>query len=67
MHSSAVSDAASYDSPGIPWVSYFTGGGIAIHGTYRHDDYSMPRSHGCVNATLSRRQLVLALGHATQR
>jgi len=34
---------------GVPWVSYFTDSGIAFHGTYWHNDYSQPRSHGCVN------------------
>lgn len=34
---------------GVPWVSYFTDTGIAFHGTYWHNDYSQPRSHGCVN------------------
>lgn len=49
MHGGAVGDADSYDLPGIPWVSYFTKSGIAIHGTYWHNDYGRPRSHGCVN------------------
>ena len=34
---------------GVPWVSYFTNSGIAFHGTYWHNDYSQPRSYGCVN------------------
>lgn len=38
-----------YDLPGVPWVSFFTGSGIAFHGTYWHNDYGRPRSHGCVN------------------
>lgn len=38
-----------YYLPGISWVSYFTGSGIAFHGTYWHNDYGAPRSHGCVN------------------
>ncbi len=40
--------ADSYDLPGVPWVSYFNGG-IAIHGTYWHNDYGRPWSHGCIN------------------
>jgi hypothetical protein len=39
-----------FDLPGVPWVSYFTGG-IALHGTYWHNDYGRVRSHGCVNLT----------------
>jgi lipoprotein-anchoring transpeptidase ErfK/SrfK len=38
-----------YDLPGVPWCSFFTGSGVAIHGTYWHNDYGRPRSHGCVN------------------
>ena len=38
-----------YDLPGVPWVSFFTGTGISFHGTYWHNDYGKPRSHGCVN------------------
>ena len=40
-----------YDLPGIPWVSYITESGIAFHGTYWHNDYGQPRSHGCINLT----------------
>lgn len=38
-----------FDLPGVPWVSFFTGTGIAFHGTYWHNDYGRPRSHGCIN------------------
>jgi lipoprotein-anchoring transpeptidase ErfK/SrfK len=38
-----------YDLPGVPWVSFFTGLGHAFHGTYWHNDFGKPRSHGCVN------------------
>ena len=41
--------ANGYDLPGVPWVSYFTERGVAFHGTYWHNDYGRPRSHGCVN------------------
>jgi lipoprotein-anchoring transpeptidase ErfK/SrfK len=44
----AVGDAG-YDLPGVPWCSFFTGSGIAFHGTYWHNDYGRPRSHGCIN------------------
>jgi lipoprotein-anchoring transpeptidase ErfK/SrfK len=48
-------DAAAgpgYDLIGVPWVSYFLAG-ISFHGTYWHNDYGEPRSHGCVNMTPS--------------
>lgn len=38
-----------YNLPGVPWCSFFTGLGHALHGTYWHNDYGRPRSHGCVN------------------
>ena len=41
----------SYDLPGVPWNSYITQNGIAFHGTFWHNDYGKPRSHGCLNLT----------------
>jgi lipoprotein-anchoring transpeptidase ErfK/SrfK len=38
-----------YDLPGVPWVLYITEGGISFHGTYWHNDFGRPRSHGCIN------------------
>jgi lipoprotein-anchoring transpeptidase ErfK/SrfK len=42
-----------YDLPGVPWIVYFTESGISFHGTYWHNNYGHPRSHGCVNLTPS--------------
>ena len=39
----------TYHLPGVPWVSFFTGTGVAFHGTYWHNDYGRPSSRGCVN------------------
>lgn len=38
-----------FDLPGVPWVCYFTGDGIAFHGTYWHNNFGAPMSHGCIN------------------
>jgi len=38
-----------YDLPGVPWVTYFVQNGIYFHGTYWHNNFGAPRSHGCVN------------------
>jgi L,D-transpeptidase catalytic domain/TAT (twin-arginine translocation) pathway signal sequence len=38
-----------YDLPGVPFCTYFTAEGAAVHGTYWHNDFGHPRSHGCVN------------------
>ena len=45
----AVESEAVYSLPGVPWCSFFTGAGNAFHGTWWHNDYGRPRSHGCVN------------------
>lgn len=34
---------------GVPWCSFFTEIGHALHGTYWHDNFGVPMSHGCVN------------------
>ena len=49
----AAGDIASngFDLPGVPWVLYITEGGISFHGTYWHNDYGHPHSHGCINMT----------------
>ena len=49
----AAGDIASsgFDLPGVPWVMYIRENGISLHGTYWHNDYGRPRSHGCINLT----------------
>lgn len=48
-HMAAGNLATGYDLPGVPWVSYITEEGISFHGTYWHNDFGTPRSHGCLN------------------
>lgn len=43
--------ASGFDLPGVPWVLYITESGISFHGTYWHNDFGRPRSHGCINLT----------------
>jgi hypothetical protein len=44
-----------YDLPNVPYVMFFGGGnvpdgsGFGLHGTYWHDNFGHPMSHGCVN------------------
>jgi lipoprotein-anchoring transpeptidase ErfK/SrfK len=33
----------------VPYVMYFTDEGHALHGTYWHNNFGAPMSHGCVN------------------
>jgi lipoprotein-anchoring transpeptidase ErfK/SrfK len=49
----AAGDLASngFDLPGVPWVLYFKDNGTSFHGTYWHNDFGHPRSHGCINLT----------------
>ncbi len=44
-----TSDLEAYELPGVPWVSFFHHTGVGFHGTYWHNDFGRPRSHGCVN------------------
>lgn len=37
-----------YYLPNVPWVMYFYRG-YSLHGTYWHDNFGQPMSHGCVN------------------
>ncbi len=38
----------NYYLPDVPWVMYFYQG-YGLHGTYWHDNFGQPMSHGCVN------------------
>ncbi len=42
-------DADDYELPGVPWTSFFTAAGHAFHGTYWHENFGSPMSHGCIN------------------
>lgn len=46
-----LADPNFFDLPGVPWDTFFTTLGHAIHGTYWHSDYGRVRSHGCVNVS----------------
>ncbi|MEK7182665.1 MAG: L,D-transpeptidase, partial [Patescibacteria group bacterium] len=37
-----------YYLPNVPYVMYFNKG-YGLHGTYWHNDFGKPHSHGCVN------------------
>jgi hypothetical protein len=44
-----TSDLEAYELPGVPWVAFFHETGVAFHGTYWHNDFGRPKSHGCIN------------------
>ena len=41
--------ANTFNLPGVPWISYLDVNGISFHGTYWHNNYGVPMSHGCIN------------------
>jgi lipoprotein-anchoring transpeptidase ErfK/SrfK len=42
-------DGQPYEVDDVPYVMYFTNEGHALHGTYWHNNFGTPMSHGCVN------------------
>ncbi len=42
----------AYDLADVPYVMYFYKG-YGIHGTYWHNNFGTPMSHGCVNLTIA--------------
>jgi lipoprotein-anchoring transpeptidase ErfK/SrfK len=44
-----MSGETTGDWPAVGWTSIFAPGGVAIHSTYWHNYFGIPRSHGCVN------------------
>lgn len=48
-HARLAGRSDEYDFPVVPFCTYFTQSGIAVHGAYGRNDFGHPRSHGCVN------------------
>jgi len=44
-----IDNIEAYELPGVPWVCFFHKDGLALHGTYWHDNFGRMMSHGCVN------------------
>lgn len=51
MTGGSVDAGTFYDLPNVPFVQYFYQG-YGLHGTYWHNDFGKPRSHGCVNISI---------------
>lgn len=47
-YESQLMTGPGYYLPNVQWISYFYAG-YAIHGTYWHNNFGQPMSHGCVN------------------
>ena len=40
----------NYILPGVPWTTFFIyESGVAFHGTFWHNNFGVPMSHGCIN------------------
>lgn len=50
VHMTGGSSGGGYDLCGIGWTTLFSSNGVAIHSTFWHNSYGIPKSHGCVNA-----------------
>jgi len=47
-YDSQTMSGPGYYLPGVQWIQYFYSG-YALHGTYWHENFGQPMSHGCVN------------------
>ena len=47
---SVTMSGPGYYLPGVPHTMFFYGG-YALHGTYWHNNFGTPMSHGCINLT----------------
>ena len=48
-HMATEAGGDPFDLPGVPWVCYISWTGVSLHGTYWHNNYGVPQSHGCIN------------------
>ncbi|MBI5351589.1 MAG: L,D-transpeptidase [Chloroflexi bacterium] len=44
---------SGYSTPAVPWCTFISGDGVAIHGAFWHNDFGEKRSHGCINVSPS--------------
>ncbi|MBP8165289.1 MAG: L,D-transpeptidase [Anaerolineales bacterium] len=47
----AGSAQSGYSTPAVPWCTFISGEGVAIHGAFWHNDFGEKRSHGCINVS----------------
>jgi hypothetical protein len=48
-HMASELEGNAFDLPGVPWVCFISWTGVSLHGTYWHNDFGTPQSHGCIN------------------
>jgi L,D-transpeptidase-like protein len=49
IHMSGGTTGTGYDTPAVSWTTLFSGDGYAVHAAFWHNNFGVPRSHGCVN------------------
>lgn len=57
----------SWYVPDVPHAMYFTNNGHAIHGTYWHNNFGTPLSHGCVNMTEASAAFLYSIAYVGMR
>lgn len=50
VHMTGGTTGGGYDLCGIGWTTLFSSNGVAVHSTFWHNSFGIPKSHGCVNA-----------------
>lgn len=50
VHMTGGTTGGGYDLAGIGWTTLFSSNGVAVHSTFWHNSFGIPKSHGCVNA-----------------
>lgn len=57
MHRTTRMQGEDYDVPDVPYAMYYHRG-YAIHGTYWHNNFGTPMSHGCTNVAVDHAQWI---------
>lgn len=52
MDGGSLATGDYYNLKDVPYVQYFHNSGEGLHGTYWHDNFGRPMSHGCVNLSI---------------
>jgi lipoprotein-anchoring transpeptidase ErfK/SrfK len=60
MHGGPPFATHYYDLPNVPWTMYYHGS-FSVHGAYWHDEFGIPKSAGCTNATIGDSKFIFNL------
>jgi lipoprotein-anchoring transpeptidase ErfK/SrfK len=60
MHGGPPFATHYYDLPNVPWTMYYHGS-FGVHGAYWHDEFGIPKSAGCTNATIGDSKFIFSL------